>query len=215
MRLFILLLACTRGGVPVQMMTSQDMAQNTPRDFALGPQGCLCLPGNYCDLTTNTCKPGCAFNTDCPGGQHCNATTHMCFTPGTMCGGSTCSPGQQCCLVGGQPTCAASCITDMGTVSIQCMGPSDCPSLSSPICCAHIDIGASPGCSYAATVMCQASCAFQPPLGCGTSGQGEVCTAAADCKDAAAPNCCTFTFGGQSGNFCVSNTYKGFSSGCL
>jgi hypothetical protein len=178
-------------------------------------QHCQCAKGSYCDLASNTCKPGCAFDTDCATG-HCDVTTHQCFTPGSMCGSATCTPSEQCCLIGGTPTCAASCATDMGSVTVLCQGPSDCPSLSAPLCCAHLVIGPSPGCTYSATVMCQSACAFQFPLGCGTMGQAEVCKAKSDCQDPAAANCCIFMFQGQSGSLCVSDAYKGLAmGGCL
>jgi hypothetical protein len=216
MRTLLCLLAIGCGNsVPGPSSTTPDMAQTptTLPDLSLPPQGCICTAGNYCDIASNTCKPGCAFNNDCTSG-HCDMTTHMCFTPGPTCGTTTCQQGQQCCLIGGTPTCAASCIMDMGTVTIMCQGSSDCTSGSAPICCAHITL-ATGSCAYAATVMCEASCAFQAPLGCGSSGQGQVCTAKANCLDPSAANCCTFSFGGQSASFCVNDTYKNFSSGCL
>jgi hypothetical protein len=215
MRYLLCLLAIGCGNaVPGPSGTTPDLAQMPASlpDLSVRPQPCLCMTGNYCDLTTNTCKPGCAFDTDCATG-HCNTTTHMCFTPGPTCGTTTCQQGQQCCLIGGTPTCAASCIMDMGTVTVTCQGPSDCPSASMPICCANLQTTAS--CAYTATVACQASCTFAFPLGCGMSGQAQVCKVKTDCTDVAAANCCTFALMGQMGSLCVSDTYKAFASSCL
>jgi hypothetical protein len=194
---------------------ANDLSMPAPRDFAVTPM-CQCAKGTYCDLATNTCKPGCAFDTDCSAPTtHCDTASHQCVDPSSLCGGKVCNAGEQCCLLGGSPTCATSCVTDMGSVTVMCQGPSDCSSAASPICCAHLTLGAAPGCAYTAQVMCQAACPFQFPVGCPSTGQGALCTAKSDCKDAAAANCCTFMFQGQTGSFCVSDSYTAFAQGCL
>jgi hypothetical protein len=167
---------------------------------------CPCARGNYCDLATSTCKPGCAFDSDCAP-AHCNMTTHQCVN----CGNMLCGASQQCCVNGGTPTCAASCASDMGSITVSCQAPSDCAG-GTPLCCAHVTLSAA--CAYSAVVQCESSCAFLFPA-CGMSGQAEVCKLKSDCGDALAPNCCTFTFQGQTSSFCVSDQAKLFSTGCL
>jgi hypothetical protein len=179
---------------------------------AAGPMSCPCNKGSYCDLATNTCMPGCAFDSDCTT-AHCNTATHQCYTPGVTCGTKTCMPTEQCCVTAGMPTCAASCASDMGSITVSCQGPSDC-SGGTPVCCAHVTLSSFPACAYDAVVQCDATCTFTFPA-CGGSGQAEVCAKKTDCKDPMAANCCTFSFQGQTSSLCVSDSAKGFATSCL
>jgi hypothetical protein len=170
---------------------------------------CPCAKGSYCDLATSTCKPGCAFDADCAPAR-CDTASHQCVN----CGNLLCGAGQQCCFNGATPTCAASCGgSDMGSITVSCQGPADCRA-GTPLCCAHVTLGSFPACGYTAVVQCEASCTFMFPV-CGQSGQAEVCKKKSDCGDAMAPNCCTYTFQGQTASFCVSNGSTGLATSCL
>jgi hypothetical protein len=190
-------------------------AQNN--DMMTSPAGgqCPCGAGDYCDLATNTCKVGCAFDTDCQT-AHCNVATHQCFTPGVTCGGQMCTGGQVCCVSSTGSTCAASCpANDMGVITASCAGPSDCTSGAQPLCCAHLTFGPSPGCSQTAVVQCAASCATSIPLAtCSTTGEAVVCQQKSDCQDPQNANCCMFPQISPAGAVCVNDQFAGFGT-CL
>ena len=42
------------------------------------PSACPCPVESYCELTTNTCKPGCTTNTECTPGRYCDTVARTC-----------------------------------------------------------------------------------------------------------------------------------------
>jgi hypothetical protein len=191
-----------------------DLAGTAKSDLALGGQ-CPCAKGQYCDVATNTCQPGCVLDGDCTTG-HCDVATHQCTAPGQMCGAQTCNPGQVCCAANGGLACADSCGSDMGGgITVMCTGPNDCGH-ATPFCCAHLTVGPAPACARSATLACEASCPLNFPLTCGATGEAVICQKKSDCTDVTGDtNCCTFNQNGQSGTFCVSDQYTSFAASCF
>jgi hypothetical protein len=46
-----------------------------------------CSQGEYCDLQSGQCRPGCDQDSDCASPMVCNHTTHQCETQTDCCGG--------------------------------------------------------------------------------------------------------------------------------
>jgi len=104
---------------------------------------CPCAKGNYCDLATQTCKPGCAQESDCLSTQTCDLATRTCkalplndmgMVIGAACAKlasfmntgsgdcsncfiSQCGSGLQPCFGEVQP-CVQKCMPDGGTPSL-------------------------------------------------------------------------------------------------
>lgn len=138
---------------------------------------------------------------------------------GLSCGSTTCASGEVCCAAAGDGgasfTCATSCPDSSATIS--CDGPDKC-STSAKYCCAKINVtGTFPSCSFGSgEAACKSDCPTTLPAGCPGTGQAKLCKKAADCADDASnKNCCTFSGGGGTANFCVPDLAKSFSTGCL
>jgi hypothetical protein len=58
----------------------QDGGGGGNSDGGGNPSGsqCPCAKGNYCDLATQTCKPGCAQESDCSPTETCDLSTRTC-----------------------------------------------------------------------------------------------------------------------------------------
>ena len=139
-------------------------------------------------------------------------------TAGVECGAETCKTGEVCCVTptdgGVDQKCAASC--GDGGATLACDGPEDCPSGAASICCATLKVGGTfPSCTFeSGAATCSGSCTTKIPTACPGEGTVRRCHATADCAgDSANPNCCTFSGGGATATFCVSNTYKAFATG--
>jgi hypothetical protein len=170
-----------------------------PSDSGAMMGQCPCAMGQYCDLATNTCKPGCADNTACASG-YCDLSTRQCGPAPVMCVGQRCMPGQVCCQMGSSVGCANSCTNG---VLVGCTGPSDCAA-DKPLCCSTVMLDAA--CHAMGTAQCVATCAPTEPAGCNQMEQLVVCLAKTDCADDPThANCCSFSLIGP-GHVCVDNT---------
>src|SRR4030095_7411298 len=77
----IALASCTvpnQPGDPGQKMVNDAAAPGS--DGGGNPPGsqCPCQKHSYCDLATQTCKPGCAQNSDCNANEECDTGTRTC-----------------------------------------------------------------------------------------------------------------------------------------
>jgi hypothetical protein len=185
----------------VQSMPLADAGNQTqdsgPSDAGSMGQ-CPCAMGYYCDLATNTCKPGCADNTACASG-YCDLSTRQCGAAPTMCVGQRCMPGQVCCQMGSSVACGNACTNG---VLVGCTGPSDCIA-QTPLCCSSVFLDMM--CHPTGMAQCVATCAPTEPTGCNQMEQLVVCHTKTDCaQDPAHGNCCSFPTLGLLGSVCVS-----------
>jgi hypothetical protein len=181
------------------------------------PSSCPCPRGAYCDLSSNTCRAGCAFDTDCAAPAN-RCVNHACICPSaglTLCGaactnvssdakncgacGHVCLPGESCAV--GVCGCAAS--------NSYCASTQSCVDLSTdPINCGGCDqrcsaprtacVAAQCACPTATPNYCNASNSCvdiqSDPLNCGGCGNGcpdgQPCThGACACPGTAATFC--------------------------
>ncbi len=115
---------------------------NPPACFPVGTNECVrddqCVVGEYCQLFTGTCEPGCRSNTDCVGQCGASATSCSCdanrdCTAGAVSGnGSTCTDDSSCpagtvCAIN-DPDSALTCgfLGDLGGLPIPGVGGGDC-----------------------------------------------------------------------------------------
>lgn len=63
-----------------------------------------CPAGNYCDLGTGRCLPGCAFDEQCPQPGRCNVSSHTCD-----CGAGRHACGSACVMNDSTATCGTRC----------------------------------------------------------------------------------------------------------
>jgi hypothetical protein len=170
--------------------------------------GGLCIGG--CGNST----PGGGGGSGGTGGGGGSAPADLAMGPdlqnALMCGNTVCTSGQQCCVTGMTPTCAASC--GDGGFQAQCNSPAQCG--GNP-CCITIGSG-----FMVQSVVCTNGPSECPPMvDPGTqSGKDRACKVDADCTAGLPsmpapqlPDCCTNTQTMQ--KVCFNKSYIQFVSG--
>lgn len=120
-------------------MTQGDSGETDGDECGGCPDGSECVDGmcqaagceggcpglSYCDLATNTCQPGCAFDDQCPNGT-CDVATHTCVcADGFVACGTECIPEDEVC----EDSCGDGVLDGNETCDGAALGGATCESL--------------------------------------------------------------------------------------